>query len=287
MSYLKRAKEFRTKKRLGQNFLVEGQIIDTIINNANLTKEDTIIEIGPGIGFVTEQLAQKVKKVIAFEIDYDAIDELAKMPYSNVDVIAQDILKVDFSEFTNEPVKVIANIPYYITSPILVHLLGEIDQIENKNRNCITEIILMVQYEVAKRIVADQNAKNKEYGTLSILCNYWAETQLIKKVPSKCFYPAPKVDSALVRLKVRKEPLVQPNNPTIFRKTVKAAFGVRRKNLRNSLSMGGFNKIAVTKALDSIKMDSIRRGETLSIQEFKLLSDALETAIKETSDAKN
>ncbi|MFA6988683.1 MAG: 16S rRNA (adenine(1518)-N(6)/adenine(1519)-N(6))-dimethyltransferase RsmA [Candidatus Gastranaerophilaceae bacterium] len=285
--YKKRARLFRPKKSLGQNFLIDGNVINKILEEAHLSKDEQVLEIGAGIGFVTEQLAQNAKEVIAIEVDTDAINELSKLPCnttdlhsstqdgdpqsgsaSNIKIINQDILKTDISTLVEKPVKIVANIPYYITSPILVHLLGEVDSFESRNRNSIKEIILMVQYEVAKRIVADEKSPNKEYGALSVLCNYWAKTQIIQKVEAKSFWPAPKVDSALLKLEIRKTPLVSVENPKLFRKLVKASFGTRRKNIKNSLLIGGFDKETVDKVLKKLNIDTNRRGETLSMQEL-------------------
>lgn len=274
MDYIKRAKQFRAKKKLGQNFLVDGKIIQKIIDEAALSNDETVLEIGAGIGFVTEELAKIAKKVIAIEIDPDAIEELAKLSYSNINIINQDILKIDLSDLTDKPVRIIANIPYYITSPILVHLLGEIDQTEYKNRQNIKEIILMVQYEVAKRIVANEKSPSKEYGLLSILINYWAETEFLCKVPAKSFFPAPKVDSALIKLTIRQKPLIELDNPKLFRKIIKAAFNMRRKNIKNSLSKGGFDQSIVEKALEKSNIDPNRRAETISMNEYKNLMSA-------------
>ena len=169
MDYLQRAKNFRTKKRLGQNFLISQDIINTIITQANITKEDTVVEIGAGAGFVTEQLVKFAKKVIAIELDEDAIKELKKINCDNLEIIHQDILKTQLSDLSKDKIKIVANIPYYITSPIIAHLLGEIDELENQNRSMIKDIILMVQYEVAQRIIASEKSPAKQYGLLSIL----------------------------------------------------------------------------------------------------------------------
>jgi 16S rRNA (adenine1518-N6/adenine1519-N6)-dimethyltransferase len=276
MNYLAKAKNFRIKKRFGQNFLIDENVINRIKREANLSKDDTVLEIGAGVGFVTEQLAQSAKNVIAIEIDTDAIAELTKLPYDNVEILEQDILKTDISELFDKPLKVVANIPYYITSPILAHLLGEIDQPVCKNRQMVTEIILMVQYEVAKRIVATENSHSKDYGLLSILVNFWSEPEMIMKVPAKSFYPAPKVDSALVKLKIRQEPLIELNNPKFFRRVIQASFAQRRKNIKNSLINAGFYKDAVFKALEENNIDEGVRGETLSIKQFSDLADSLE-----------
>ena len=144
MNYFERARYFRTKKRLGQNFLINGEIIQDIIEFANISPEDTILEIGPGVGFVTEQLIKHAKKVIAVELDEEAIKELKKLNAPNLEIIHNDILKTDISSLCEEKVKVVANIPYYITSPIIAHLLGEVDDLDNKNRAHIKDIILMV-----------------------------------------------------------------------------------------------------------------------------------------------
>ena len=274
MNYFERAKYFRTKKRLGQNFLVDGETIQDIIEFAKITPEDTIIEIGPGVGFVTEQLVKHAKKVIAIELDEEAIAELKKLDAPNLEIIHNDVLKTDLSSLCDETFKVVANIPYYITSPIIAHLLGEIDDLNNKNRNKITNIILMVQEEVARRMVADENSQSKQYGLLTILSQFWADVKILKLVGRKSFYPAPKVNSALVQL-VRKEPKLKLTDYTHFRKTVKAGFAQRRKNIKNCLLNGGFLKENIIKALSTLGIDENTRGEKLSIEMFGKLSEEL------------
>lgn len=301
MDYLQRAKSFRTKKRLGQNFLVSQEIIDTIIEHAHISKNDVVIEIGAGMGFVTEQLVKHAKKVIAIELDEDAIRELEKIkgntlepPHpqllshrgergdfikssicDNLEIVHQDILKTNLSDLTNEKVKIVANIPYYITSPIIAHLLGEIDDLNNANRNLISDIILMVQFEVAQRIVATEKSPSKQYGLLTILSQFWADCKIIKKVGRKCFYPAPKVDSALVKLTVKDKPRLELSDYKHFRKTVKAAFSQRRKNIKNCLKSGGFSKESVQKSLETLGITENTRGETISIEDFGKLSEEL------------
>lgn len=275
MDYFLRAKKFRTKKRLGQNFLVDCKVIDEILSNVN--SDDDVFEIGPGIGFVTEGLVKKAKTVCAVEIDKDAIVVLNKNlgDNENFKLIERDILKFNFEEQYEHgrKIKVIANIPYYITSPILVHLLGEIDEAENKNRNYLDEIILMVQWEVAKRLVANENSQNKEYGMLSILAQFYCDVEIIKKVSKRSFYPAPKVDSALVRLKINNKTRVE-NQSRLLKRVVKAAFNTRRKNIKNSLSQAGM--LGVNEALEKLGMDVNLRGEKLSIHDFNKLAHALE-----------
>ncbi len=276
VDYLQRAKFFRTKKRLGQNFLINPDVIGDIIDFANITKEDTVLEIGPGVGFVTEQLVKHAKKVIAVELDEEAIKELEKLDCDNLEIIHNDILKTDISALTEDNVKVVANIPYYITSPIIAHLLGEIDDLNNKNRNKIEDIILMVQEEVARRIVATEKSPSKQYGLLTILSQFWADCEIIRFVGRKSFYPAPKVNSALVFLKVRKEPLLKLDDYSFFRRVIKSAFSQRRKTLKNCLVGAGFDKEKVAKAIADLGLDENIRGEKLSIQEFGKLAGELQ-----------
>lgn len=275
MDYFQRAKFFRTKKRLGQNFLINPDVISDIIDFAQITKDDVVLEIGPGVGFVTEQLIKHAKKVIAVELDEEAIKELEKLEADNLEIIHNDILKTDISALSDEKIKVVANIPYYITSPIIAHLLGEIDDLENRNRNKIVDIILMVQEEVARRIVATEKSSAKQYGLLTILSQFWADCSIIRLVGRKSFYPAPKVNSALVSLKVRKEPLLKLSDYKHFRKTIKAAFSQRRKTLKNCLVGAGFDKEKVARVILEMGLDENIRGEKLSMAQLGELSEKL------------
>ena len=275
MNYYIRAKQFKTKKRLGQNFLVDENVINRILQEVN--PEDTVLEIGAGAGFVTEQLVKKAKKVYAVEIDEEAVSVLQKIDAPNLEIIHNDILKTQLKDFEEEKFKIIANIPYYITSPILLHLLGEIDDLNNENRSRISEIVLMVQLEVAQRLAANQNSPSKQYGLLSILAQFYADVDIIQKVPAKSFYPAPKVESALVKLKIRKEPLIKLDDYKFFRKVIKACFSTRRKNIKNSLLNGGFSKEQTTTALNRLNIPENARGETLSIQQLADLSVELKS----------
>lgn len=275
MDYFFRAKKFRAKKRLGQNFLVDEKVIDDILSYVN--NDDSVFEIGPGLGFVTERLVDLAHDVVAVEIDKDAIEILNKNlgDKQNFKLIENDILKVNLDEIypKDKKIKVVANIPYYITSPILVHLLGEIDDFDNKNRNHIDEIILMVQLEVAKRICANENSQNKEYGMLSILSQFFCDAEIIRHVSKRSFYPSPKVDSAIVRIKNNAMPKIENPSP-LLKRTIKAAFNTRRKNIKNSLLSAGM--LNVQEALEKIGMDSNVRGEKLSIQDFNKLACSLE-----------
>ncbi len=275
MNYFERAKFFKTKKRLGQNFLINPDVISAIIEKAEISPDDIVIEIGPGVGFVTEQLVKYAKKVIAIELDEEAVKELQKLEAPNLEIIHKDILKTDFSELTDEKVKIVANIPYYITSPIIAHLLGEVDDLNNTNRNLIKDIILMVQEEVALRMAANENSPSKQYGLLTILSQFWADVEVFKKVGRKSFYPAPKVNSALVKLVVREQPKLELSDYKHFRKTVKAAFSQRRKNIKNCLLHGGFLKDNVQKSLAALNIYENTRGEKLSIETFGKLSEEL------------
>ena len=273
--YLQRAKYFRTKKRLGQNFLINPEVIFDIIEFSGITKEDIVLEIGPGVGFVTEQLVKRAKKVIAVELDEEAVKELEKLNCDNLEIIHQDILKTDISALSDEKVKVVANIPYYITSPIIAHLLGEIDDLHNKNREKITDIILMVQEEVARRIVATEKSPSKQYGLLTILSQFWAECSILRTVGRRSFYPAPKVNSALVSMDVRKKPFLELSDYSHFRRTIKAAFSQRRKTLKNCLVGAGFDKEKVSAVISALGFDENIRGEKLSIEDFGRISEML------------
>jgi len=275
MNYFERAKYFRTKKRLGQNFLIDGEVIADIIDYADICDNDTVLEIGPGVGFVTEQLVKHAKKVIAVELDEEAIKELKKLNAPNLEIIHNDILKTDLSTLCEGNIKVVANIPYYITSPIIAHLLGEVDDLNNKNRAKITDIILMVQEEVARRMCANENSQGKQYGLLTILSQFWANVEILRIVGRKCFYPAPKVTSALVKLTVREKPLLELSDYSHYRKTVRAGFAQRRKNIKNCLLNGGFSKDAVLKTLSELGIDENTRGEKLSIETFGQISELL------------
>lgn len=276
MNYFDRARYFRTKKRLGQNFLVDGEVIQDIIDFAKITPEDTIVEIGPGVGFVTEQLVKHAKKVIAIELDEEAIAELNKLNAPNLEIIHNDVLKTDLSTLTDDKFKVVANIPYYITSPIIAHLLGEIDDLANKNRAKIKDIILMVQEEVARRMVATPDSPSKQYGLLSILSQFWADVKILRLVGRRCFYPAPKVNSALVKLDVKQMPKLQLEDYSYFRRVIKAAFAQRRKNIKNCLMNVAFPKETVLKALSNLNIDENTRGEKLSIEMFGKLAEELQ-----------
>ena len=276
MNYFERAKKFRAKKRLGQNFLVDEKAVETILDVSDIAKDDIVVEIGGGLGFVTENLVKLAKKVYVVELDEDMVNELSKIDADNLEIIHNDILKTDLSQF-GENLKVVANIPYYITSPILAHLFGEVNDLDNKNRNSISQVVLMVQYEVAKRLVADENSPSKEFGMLSILAQFWADVEFIQKVGARSFFPAPKVDSAIVKLTVKNEPLLKLTNYEFFKKVVKGCFATRRKNIKNSLVNVGFAKNAVEKTLLELNIDENLRGEALSIAKMGELSEKLKS----------
>ena len=278
MNYFERAKFFRTKKRLGQNFLIDAEVIEDIIDYADISPEDTVIEIGAGVGFVTEQLVKHAKKVIAIELDEEAIKELQKLECDNLEIIHNDILKTDISALSDEKVKVVANIPYYITAPIISHLLGEIDDLTNANRNKITDIVLMVQEEVARRMVATEKSPSKQYGLLTILAQFWTDCEIMRIVGRRSFYPAPKVTSAIVKLKVNEKPLLELSDYSHFRRVLKVGFSQRRKNIKNCLVNNCFDKELVQSTLKKLNIDENTRGESLSIAKFGELSEELKNA---------
>ncbi|MBX9971375.1 16S rRNA (adenine(1518)-N(6)/adenine(1519)-N(6))-dimethyltransferase RsmA [Priestia aryabhattai] len=268
---------FTFKKSLGQNFLIDTNILHRIVDHAEITEETGAIEIGPGIGALTEQLAKRAKKVLAFEIDQRLLPILADTlsPYPNAKVIHQDVLKADLKEtleqeFENiEDLMVVANLPYYVTTPILMKLLEE--QIP------VRGIVVMLQKEVADRIAAKPGTK--EYGSLSIAIQYYTEAETVMIVPKTVFNPQPNVDSAVIRLLRRPKPAVEVQDEAFFFQVVRASFGQRRKtilnNLVNNLPNGKQKKADIEQALATAEIDPKRRGETLSIQEFRALSDQL------------
>ncbi|WP_404330645.1 16S rRNA (adenine(1518)-N(6)/adenine(1519)-N(6))-dimethyltransferase RsmA [Mesobacillus maritimus] len=268
---------FSFKKSLGQNFLIDTNILNRIVDHANLTDSSAAIEVGPGIGALTEQLARRSKKVMAFEIDQRLLPILADTlsPYPNVKVIHQDILKADVQQYINEElagiddIMVVANLPYYVTTPILMKLLEE--------KLPIRGIVGMLQKEVADRLAAKPGTK--EYGSLSIAVQYYTVAETVMIVPKTVFIPQPNVDSAVIRLTVREKPAVIVKDEHFFFQVTRASFAQRRKTILNNLTSqlpnGKQNKEQIISALREVEIDESRRGETLSIEEFGRLSDAL------------
>ena len=270
---------FSFKKSLGQNFLTEPNILRKIAEAGDLSKEDGVIEIGPGIGALTEHLARHAGKVLAFEIDQRLIPVLEDTlsPYDNITVVNEDILKADVVDeakkvFDEEqPIKVVANLPYYITTPIMMHLLmSPLD---------ITTMVVMMQKEVADRMTAKPSTK--AYGSLSIAVQFYMEAKLAFIVPKTAFVPQPNVDSAIIKLEKRETPIVDVIDETFFFELTRASFTQRRKTLWNNLT-SHFGKDDQTKqwlekSLEESDIDPKRRGETLSIVEFGKLSNVLIT----------
>lgn len=269
---------FSFKKSLGQNFLTEPNILRKIVETASINQETNVIEVGPGIGALTEQLAMNAAQVLAFEIDDRLIPVLedTMSPYDNVTVVHQDVLKADLIGTTKEvfkeeyPIKVVANLPYYITTPIMMHFLeSPLD---------VQEMIVMMQKEVADRISAKPSTK--AYGSLSIAVQYFMEASIAFIVPKTVFIPQPNVDSAIVKLTKRATPAVAVTSEKEFFKLTKASFQLRRKTLWNNLThYYGKDEQTVAwlkAALVEAEIDPSRRGETLSLEEFARLSNQLE-----------
>jgi len=269
---------FTFKKSLGQNFLIDGNVLDRIIEAAELDKTRGAMEVGPGIGSLTERLAQEAGKVASVEIDRRLIPILKDVmsPYPHVNVVQGDILKIDLRQLWQEQfeglagVSVVANLPYYVTTPIIMKLLEERLPIEN--------IVVMVQKEVAERMSAKPGGK--EYGSLSIAVQYYCEPELVCVVPGKAFIPPPNVDSAVIKLKRRSSPAVDVPDEDRFFRVVQAAFAQRRKTLANNLTSfsGKERKGELAELLREIGIQPERRAETLSLQEFALVCEALERA---------
>ncbi|PLR93312.1 16S rRNA (adenine(1518)-N(6)/adenine(1519)-N(6))-dimethyltransferase RsmA [Bacillus sp. T33-2] len=268
---------FSFKKSLGQNFLIDTNILKRIVEHAELSAHTGAIEIGPGIGALTEQVARKSKKVVAFEIDQRLLpileDTLA--PYGNTRIVHQDVLKADLQDIIQTEFKgikdimVVANLPYYVTTPIIMKILEE--------KLPIRGIVVMLQKEVADRISASPGTK--EYGSLSIAVQYHTIAETVMIVPKTVFVPQPNVDSAVIRLTLREKPAVAVKDENFFFQVTRASFAQRRKTIVNNLSSqlpdGKLKKDQIIKALHAAGIEESRRGETLSIQEFARLSDQL------------
>ncbi|AVP35840.1 16S rRNA (adenine(1518)-N(6)/adenine(1519)-N(6))-dimethyltransferase RsmA [Staphylococcus felis] len=275
---------FSFKKSLGQNFLIDVNIINKIIEASGIDQNTGVIEVGPGMGSLTEQLAKHAKSVVAFEIDQRLIPVLTETlsPYDNVTVINEDILKADVSQAIKrhlsgcDQILVVANLPYYITTPILLTLLEEHLNIDG--------YVVMMQKEVGERLNADVGTK--AYGSLSIVAKYYTETSKVTTVPKTVFMPPPNVDSIVIKLMRRSEPLVAIDNEKEFFKMTKGAFSQRRKtilnNYQNLFIEGKQHKEYIIKWLESAEINPKRRGETLSIHEYARLYNELKNFPKLT-----
>lgn len=263
----------RANKKLGQNFLINESIIYDIVKKANVTKEDVVIEIGPGLGSLTKELINNAKKVIAIELDPNMIDILKSRfgIFDNFEVIYGDVLKIDLEELIKgyDSVKVVANLPYYITTPIIMKLL--------EDRLKIKSITVMVQKEVGERICATY--KDKEYGAITVSVQYYSEPQIIIDVPKENFLPAPEVDSCVIRLDMREKPPVFLKDEKLFFRLVKGAFTQRRKTINNSLTCSGKSKEEIMAALNKLGIDSKLRAENLSIQQYADIANTLVEAV--------
>lgn len=265
---------FRFSKSLGQNFLIDEGTVNRIVANAEVGPEDMVLEIGPGIGVMTQVLAAHAEKVVAVEIDSSLLPVLNETleGLDNVEVVHGDILEVDVKallaeHFGDRKPKVVANLPYYVTTPILMRFLEE--------RLPVSEIVVMIQKEVAERMTASPSTK--AYGSLSIAVQYYCEAAVVQKVPPTVFMPQPSVESLVIRLKLREKPCVELLNPDFFFKVVKAAFGQRRKTLLNALSAGlSMPKDKILEVLEAVEIAPNLRGEALTIEAFARLANAFE-----------
>ncbi|NLK95347.1 MAG: 16S rRNA (adenine(1518)-N(6)/adenine(1519)-N(6))-dimethyltransferase RsmA [Clostridiales bacterium] len=260
---------FKFSKSLGQNFLIDESVLNDIVDGADVTREDLIIEIGPGVGTLTAQLLRKAKRVVSIELDNDLIPILEGElgGNDNFSLIHKDALKVDFKEIIGDEksVKLVANLPYYVTTPIIIKLLKEGYNFKN--------LTIMIQKEVAERI--DAKPSSKEYGSLSLFVQYYCNTKIIRKVPPTCFIPRPKVDSVVIRLDKLKEPAVKVKDEKLMFDIIRNSFNMRRKTLWNGVKFLGIPKEKLEKAFENSGIDCKRRGETLSLKEFAELSDAI------------
>ncbi len=266
---------FSFQKKFGQNFLIDNNILEKIVENAGVTKDDLVIEIGPGIGTLTQHLCEQAREVVAVEIDKKLIpileDTLSE--YDNVRVINEDILKVDVNKIAEERnggknVKVVANLPYYITTPIIMGLFESNLPLES--------ITVMVQKEVAERMQVGPGTK--DYGALSLAVQFYSKPKVVLNVPAGCFMPKPNVDSAVIKLEKYEQPPVEVKDSKKMFKIIRAAFNQRRKTLTNSIANSGelnYSKDDVGKALETMGLLSTVRGEALTLEQFAKLSDLL------------
>ena len=265
--------KLRADKKLGQNFLIDEQVVRQIVAAAELSEADTVLEVGPGIGTLTQGLAESKAQVVAVELDTRLLPVLATTleGYDNVHVVHGDILKVNIMEEVGAPsFKVCANLPYYITTPIIFALL--------EKRLPMERLVAMVQKEVAERMAAQPGGK--DYGALSVAIQYYTEPEIAFIVPPTSFIPAPAVDSAVIVCKRREKPPVEVCDEALFFRVVKAAFSLRRKMLSNSLKNMGIKSEQVAKWLELAGVDGKRRAETLSLEDFAKLTNSFNEAVK-------
>ena len=268
--------QFMFQKRFGQNFLIDTHVLEKIIKSAEITKEDLVLEIGPGIGTMTQYLCENAREVVAVEIDKNLIpiltnDTLAE--YDNVTIINEDILKVDLNALVEEKnngerIKVVANLPYYITTPIIMGLFEAHVPLKN--------ITVMVQKEVADRMQAGPGSK--DYGALSLAVQYYATPYIVANVPPNCFMPRPNVGSAVIRLTLHEEPTVKVKDEALMFRIIRASFNQRRKTLVNSLTNAAelqLSKETVQNALEEMGLSATVRGEALTLEQFAELSNLL------------
>lgn len=254
-------------KKLGQNFLIKRSVVDGIVEAAQLEEGEAVLEIGPGIGTLTQGLAESNAQVTAIELDRRLLDVLAVTlaSYNNVYIVQGDVLRINIPELMNhKSFKVVANLPYYITTPIILSLL--------ESKLPIERLVVMIQKEVAERIVASPGSK--AYGALSVAVQYYTEPTIVMEVPPNSFLPAPEVTSAVICCKLRQEPPVPVKDEKLFFRVVKGAFAQRRKTLGNTLKTVGLTKEEVETILEAAYIDSSRRGETLSLDEFAAIANA-------------
>lgn len=271
--YICKRFDIKMSKKLGQNFLIKRGIVDEIVKAADLQEGEPVLEIGPGIGTLTQGLAQSGANVTAIELDTRLLEVLdtTLAQYSNVTIVHGDVLKLDVpSIMNNEPFKVVANLPYYITTPIIMSLL--------ESRLPIERLVVMVQKEVALRMVAKPGTK--DYGALSVAVQYYTKPDIVLDVPPKSFLPAPAVTSSVIRCVLRNKPPVDVVDEKLFFRVVKAGFAQRRKTFANTMKTTGLSKDRIEELLAKANIDGQRRGETFTLQEFADVANAWAALIK-------
>jgi 16S rRNA (adenine1518-N6/adenine1519-N6)-dimethyltransferase len=275
---LKEAQSFYAKKHLGQNFLIDPGALQTAVDALDLQPQDRVLEIGPGLGFLTRLLDSRAVNISAVELDGQCIARLEKLNLPHTKIIHGDFLEQDLQNFCPDAgkLKVVGNVPYQITAPILRHVLGEISS-PAKWLNKIDCLVMTIQYEVAQRLIAQPGSK--EYSQITLMVNYFCRPELLKIVPSSAFFPEPEIRSAIVRLSIRDKPAVTPRNPSLLRRIIQAGFSSRRKMLKNNLaSILPAEKLSLVFA--ALNLDPQVRAERLSLPQFALLSDSLQAVME-------
>jgi 16S rRNA (adenine1518-N6/adenine1519-N6)-dimethyltransferase len=269
-SLIKVARQFRARKHMGQNFLVEPATLRNITECLKISPDESVLEVGAGLGFLTAFLVSTGAKVTTIELDDGFIEHLGNQNFSNLTIVHGDFLKVDIGSHASPRLKIAGNVPYQITSRIIAHVFGEIDK-PSPWLSLIDSVVLTIQYEVAQRIVAEPGSK--DYSQITLLTNYYSQPEIIEVVPGNHFFPQPRVDSAVVRFIPLQKPAVETLSPRLLRQIIRAGFSQRRKMLKNNLGFLGLSQGKLAQLFDELNFDPQVRAERMSLQQFAVFTD--------------